>query len=109
MATPARKSATRTKKTVSRKKLAKAPYDFDPEKGSELEMKGGKLVIRISRESHPEIYDLDKLIKQIEKMKKTYGRRKKTRDLCQFLSETDKSLQIILRNHLEDAMRKYLD
>ena len=48
-------------------------------------------------------------IGKVEKMKKTYGRRKKTRDLCQFLSETDKSLQIILRNHLEDAMRKYLD
>jgi hypothetical protein len=30
------------------------------------------------------------------------------RDLVEFLAETDKGIQIILRNHLEAAMRKYL-
>ena len=50
----------------------------------------------------------DKLLKSMRKIIETYGNRRKCRDLVEFLEETEKSLEILLRNHLEDAMRKYL-
>ncbi len=109
----------RKKKTVRKKKSQKGarivrtrkPQPLDVALGEdddELQVKGGKLVVRLSRESHPEIFDLDRLCKQIRKMIDAHGRKRKTRDLCSFLAETEKGLQILLRNHLEDAMRKYL-
>ena len=67
------------------------------------------LVVRLARESHPEIFELDRLIKQVHKTMSFCQRKPKARDVHEFLDETEKGLQIILRNHLEDAMRKYLD
>ena len=107
MATTTRKRKSGTSKKS--KKLPKRLQTTHVEGENELEVKGGRLVVRLSRESHPEIFDIDRLIKMSRKMLKSHGRKKKTRDLCEFLVETEKSLQIILRNHLEDAMRKYLE
>jgi len=107
MATTTRKRKTRV--TGKGKPFPKKLHTTHIEGENELEVKGGRLVVRLSRESHPEIFDIDRLIKMSRKMLKSYGRKRKTRDLCQFLVETEKSLQIILRNHLEDAMRKYLE
>ena len=75
---------------------------------TELEMKGGRLVVQISRDEHPEIFAINKLLKQTQKVIAEYQRKKKMRDLVEFLIETEKSLQIVLKNHLEDAMRTYL-
>ena len=71
-------------------------------------MKGDRLVVRLSRENHPEIFELDRLIKQIHKVMDFCKRKRNARDVKEFLVETEKGLQIILRNHLEGAMRKYL-
>lgn len=73
-----------------------------------LEMHGDRLVVRISRDSHPELYEIDQLIRRMRHTIQTYGRRPGMRDLVEFLSEQERGLQIILRNHLEQAMRKYL-
>lgn len=111
------KTARKKRTTRSRKKKGprlvrtKKPQPLDVAVGEdddELQVKGGKLVVRLSRESHPEVFDLDRLCKQIHKMLDAHGRKKAARDLCSFLAETEKGLQILLRNHLEDAMRKYL-
>ena len=76
--------------------------------GGALEMKGEKLVVKISRESHPDVFEIDRLIKQIQKVRQDNAKNRRLRDLCEFLEETEKSLQIILSNHLEDALRTYL-
>ena len=75
---------------------------------NELQVKGGALVVRLARDSHPVVFDVDRLCKTIRKTIEVYSRRRECTDLCEFLQETDKGLQIILRNHLEAAMRKYL-
>lgn len=85
-----------------------APIDLTPSKVNAIEMQGERLVVRISRESHPEIFDIDRLIKVLAKAREQYSDRRKMRDLCEFLSETEKSLQIIMTNHLEEALRRYL-
>ncbi|MCK6461951.1 MAG: hypothetical protein L6Q95_18880 [Planctomycetes bacterium] len=85
-----------------------APIDLTPSKVNSIEMQGERLVVRISRESHPEIFDIDRLIKVLAKSREQYEAKRKMADLCEFLSETEKSLQIILANHLEDALRRYL-
>lgn len=115
MATSRRKTKTRASAKTKARRTRKKPVvdatqiDLGADgKGSEMEMKGGRLVVRISRESHPEIYDIDRLTKQVQKLIEAHSRKRKTRDLVEFLTETEKSLQIILRNHLEDAMRVYL-
>jgi hypothetical protein len=85
-----------------------APIDLASSKVSSIEMQGERLVVRISRESHPEIFDIDRLIKTLAKAREHHQSKRKMSDLCDFLSETEKSLQIILANHLEDALRRYL-
>ena len=76
--------------------------------GTGLKMEGDHVMVRISKDSHADIYEIDRLSKQIQTLIKTCGRKRKMHNLVEFLAETDKSLQIILRNHLEEAMRKYL-
>jgi hypothetical protein len=85
-----------------------APIDLTPSKVNSIEMQGDRLVVRISRDSHPEIFDIDRMIKTLAKVRESYEQKRKMRDLCEFLSETEKSLQIILTNHLEEALRRYL-
>ena len=85
-----------------------APIDLTPSKVNSIEMQGERLVVRISRESHPEIFDIDRLIRTLAKAREQHADKRKMRDLCEFLSETEKSLQIILTNHLEEALRRYL-
>ncbi|MHC4973253.1 MAG: hypothetical protein ACYTG3_13075 [Planctomycetota bacterium] len=114
-----KKTTTRGKKTTSRKKYAqkritakvRSPKPIRvavAERLSALEVKGDRLVVRISRDTHPEIFDIDRLMKAVCKVINTYEKKRKMRDLVEFLSETEKSLEIILSNHLEDALRKYL-
>ena len=43
----------------------------------------------------------------MQALSRTHRRKRKLRDVIEFLEETEKSLQIILKNHLEDAMRIY--
>jgi len=85
-----------------------APIDLTASKVNSIEMQGDRLVVRISRQSHPEIFDIDRLIKTLAKSREQHSSKRKMRDLCEFLSETEKSLQIILANHLEEALRRYL-
>ena len=88
---------------------ASRPIDVAESEGAScLEMRGGRLTVRISRESHPEVFEIDRLLKQVRKVIDRQTRNRKMRDFREFLEETEKSLQIILSNHLEDALRKYL-
>jgi len=89
-------------------RVSGAPIDLTSSKVNSIEMQGERLVVRISRESHPEIFDIDRLIRTLSKSRQQYEAKRKMRDLCEFLSETEKSLQIILANHLEEALRRYL-
>ncbi len=109
MATSSRTKSKAGSKVKPRfKKVTPKAETHHAEKEAELTVHDGKLVVRLSRESHPEVFDLDRLTKQVRKMIETYNRKRSARDLCEFLQETEKSLQIILKNQLEDAMRKYL-
>src|SRR5262245_57086580 len=83
-------------------RVTKGPIDLTPS------MEGERLVVRISRESHPEIFDIDRLIRTLAKSREQYESKKRMRDLCELLAETEKSLQIVLANHLEEALRRYL-
>jgi hypothetical protein len=85
-----------------------APIDLASSKESSIEMQGERLVVRISKESHPEIFDIDRLVRTLGQTREHYESKKRMKDLCEFLSETEKSLQIILTNHLEEALRRYL-
>jgi len=76
--------------------------------GRQIQMQGERLVIRISRDSHPELYEIDKLNRRMRMMIRAYKRKSEMRDLVEFLAETEKGLQIILRNHLDAAIRQYL-
>ena len=102
-----------TKKTTTKKKPTRAKAKAaTTEQGvtvraSRLSMKGDQLVVRLSRESHPEIFELDRLCKQVTKVIKACKGKRRAQDVVGFLDETQKGLQIILRNHLEVAMRKY--
>jgi hypothetical protein len=89
-------------------RVSGAPIDLASSKVSSIEMQGDRLVVRISRESHPEIFDIDRLIKTLAKARESHSSQRRMRDLCEFLAETEKSLQIILANHLEEALRSYL-
>ncbi|MHC4548383.1 MAG: hypothetical protein ACYTEZ_06355 [Planctomycetota bacterium] len=110
--TRARKPAARkpaTRKRITAKVRGPKPISVAVQaRLSALDIKGDRLVVRISRTTHPEIFDIDRLIKQVHKMGEIYGDKRKMRDLCEFLAETEKSLEIILSNHLEGALRKYL-
>ena len=108
MAKAAQKRKTKTSKPRRAKKKPARARTVVADGATELQVKGGQLVVRLSRDSHPEVFDLDRLSKEVRKMIKAHGRKRKNADLNEFLVETEKSLQIILRNHLEDAMRKYL-
>jgi hypothetical protein len=103
---------TRAKSTTTRRRVKKPAVpriDLDQAASkTELEMKGDRLVVRLSRQSHPEIFELDRLTKAVDRVINHCKRKKQTRDVVEFLGETRKGLQILLRNHLEDAMRKYL-
>ena len=106
---PTTRKVTKKKRTTRRRKK---DTDIDlvrlEKSKGKLEMDGDRLMVRISRDSHPDLYEIDKLSKRMNELMKTYGRKRKMRDLVDFLAETDKGLQIILRNHLEATMRKYL-
>jgi len=106
MATTARKK-TGKKKTVSARS-SRAKVTAAKNGAAQFEVHDGRLVVRLSRSKHPEVFDTDKLMKSMHKIIDTYGSNPKCRDLVQFLEETEKSLEILLRNYLEDAMRKYL-
>jgi len=101
MATTSRKKTTK-RKPATRKSAAAAA------KEAEIKVMDGRLVVRLSKQQHPEVFETDKLLKDMQRIRDRYGRKRKCRDLIEFLSETEKSLEIILRNHLEDAMRMYL-
>jgi hypothetical protein len=109
-----KKTTSRTKRTSTRKRITakvmgpSAIRTAVAERLSALEVKGDRLVVRISRDTHPEIFDIDRLMKAVTKVAESYESRRKMRDLVEFLSETRRSLEIILSNHLEDALRKYL-
>ena len=109
-----KKTTTRAKKPASQKRITAKIRGPKPirqavaERLSALEVKGDTLVVRISRDTHPEIFDIDRLMKAVCKVINSYEKKRKMRDLVEFLSETEKSLEIILSNHLEDALRKYL-
>ena len=106
MATTARKK-TRKKKTTSARS-SRAKVTAAKNGAAQFEVHDGRLVVRLSRSKHPEVFDTDKLMKSMHKIIDTYGSNTRCRDLVQFLEETEKSLEILLRNYLEDAMRKYL-
>ena len=41
------------------------PIDLTHSKANSIEMQGERLVVRISRQSHPEIFDIDRLIFEV--------------------------------------------
>jgi len=112
--TRAKRPISRTKRPSPQKRIVAKIRSTKPirvavaERLSALEVKGDRLVVRISRDTHPEIFDIDRLMKAVCKVINSYEKKRKMRDLVEFLSETEKSLEIILSNHLEDALRKYL-
>lgn len=112
--TRGKKATKRNRRTVAQKRITAKIRSAKPiravvaERLSALEVKGDRLVVRVSKDTHPEIFDIDRLIKSVCKVINAYEKKRKLRDLVEFLSETQKSLEIILSNHLEDALRKYL-
>ena len=108
MATTVRKKTTRKKKAAPSSRRTRAKVTATKNGAAQFEVHDGRLVVRLSRDKHPEVFDTDKLMKAMHKVIDTYGENRKCRDLVEFLQETEKSLEILLRNHLEDAMRKYL-
>jgi len=108
MASTSRKK-TRKKSAASSRSTRRAKVTATKKNGAaQFEVHDGQLVVRLSRDKHPEVFDTDKLMKSMRKVIETYGKNRKCRDLVEFLEETEKSLEILLRNYLEDAMRKYL-
>jgi hypothetical protein len=109
-----KKATSRKRRKSSQKRITAKVSGLKPirvavaERLSALEVKGDRLVVRVSKDTHPEIFDIDRLMKSICKVVDSYESKRKMRDLVEFLSETQKSLEIILSNHLEDALRKYL-
>jgi len=73
-----------------------------------VQIEGDRVTVRISRHSHPELYDIDKLSRAMRALMQHYAHDRSMRDFVTFIAETEKGLQIILRNHLEHAMRHYL-
>ncbi len=117
------RAKSRTKVKVPKKVRAKKPtktarakatrtvgpiLSAAPTGASGLTMRGERLVVKLSRDSHPEVFAIDKLSKQVTKLIEDFKGKRKMRDVVEFLRETEKSLGIILTNHLEDALRKYL-
>ena len=106
-----KKTKTRAKKRT--RKTTRVVRERQSEKVSaelcttELQMNGSRLVVRLSRDDHPEIFDLEHLAKHMRDVAATYQGKRKMRDVLEFIAETEKSLQILLKNHLEDAMRMY--
>ena len=100
--------ATTTRKTTTKRKPASRKRASRAAKEAEIKVMDGRLVVRLSKEQHPEVFEADKLLKDMAKIRADYARKRNCRDLIEFLAETEKSLEILLRNHLEDAMRKYL-
>ena len=100
--------ATTRKTTTKRKTATRKRAAASASKEAEIKVMDGRLVVRLSKEQHPEVFETDKLLKDMVKIRTTYSRKRKCRDLIEFLSETEKSLEILLRNHLEEAMRMYL-
>ncbi len=107
----ATKKSQNTKATTpSKKKTRVTPsVDLSPsDNGTRLEMNGEKLTISLSRDAHPEVFEIDELLKVMRKVRLHHKNKRKMRDIVQFLEETEKSIEIILSNHLEDALRKYI-
>ena len=107
------KTARKPRKKVAKKKTKTTRRGVKRVKSvqelctTELEMNGSRLVVKLSRGEHPEIFDLEHLAKQMRQVTQAYKRKRKMRDVVDFLAETEKSLQILLKNHLQDAMRIY--
>lgn len=99
--------ATTARKTTKRRRTGKTSVTAS-KKNAQFKVKDGQLVVHLSREEHPEVFDTDRLLKAMRRVADVHGDNRKCRDLVEFLQETEKSLEILLRNHLEDAMRKYL-
>jgi len=91
----------------TRKKVVRAKVGV-PARSRGFKVEGESVTVRLDKDSHPEVFDLDRMIKSIRKTREKYKGKRKMRDFCEFLEETEKSLGIILANHLEDALRKYL-
>jgi len=111
--TPSRRGAAtkRKKKSPASKARTRAKRSVDlsvSEEGTRLEMNGEKLTIALSRDAHPEVFEIDELLKALRGVRERHKSKRKLRDFVQFLEETEKSLEIILSNHLEDALRKYI-
>lgn len=102
-----RKTRAKRKTTVVRKRKRNGKAEGSALCATELQINGGSLVIKLSRDEHPEVFELDHLVKQMQLIIRSYRRKDKMRDVIEFLEETEKSLHIILRNHIEDAMRIY--
>ena len=66
------------------------------------------LTIALSRDAHPEVFEIDELLKSLRALRLRHKSKRKMRDFVQFIEETEKSIEIILSNHLEDALRKYI-
>ena len=92
---------------TTRRKVVRAKVGM-PARGRGYKVEGETVTLRLDTASHPEVFDIDRMIKSISKVREKYKGKRKMRDFCQFLAETEKSLGIILANHLEDALRKYL-
>ena len=103
------RTKSKTKSRSPRKPASSAPILSASTNGTGgLTMRGERLVVKLSRESHPEVFAIDKLNKHVSKLIEEFKGKRKLRDVVEFLRETEKSLGIVLNNHLEDALRKYL-
>jgi len=96
------------KRTRRRRSSSAASIDLTASGKVGMQMQGERLTVKLSRSAHPEIFDIEKLIKDLAKTRESYKGKRKMRDFCELLAETEKSLEIVLSNHLEDALRKYL-
>ena len=94
--------------TTARKKSRRPARVQASKKGAQFQVRDGQLVVRLSKDQHPEVFDANRLMKSMRKVMDTYGTKRNCRDLVEFLEETEKSLEILLRNHIQDAMKKYL-
>jgi len=104
------KARPKSRKTIkSQPRKGDRPIDVTGTHGDTgIEMKGERLVVKLSRESHPDVFEIDRMVKHVQKVRESNKGNRKLRNFCEFLAETEKSLQIILSNHLDAALRKYL-
>ena len=102
MATTKRK--TKKKKTVSRKrkpvarrvakKTGTACIGLAASEKVGLEMEGESLTVKLSRKLHPEVFDIDRMVKQIKRMRESYKGKRKMRDFCDFSFAFEASIML---------------